>query len=163
MTGTKYLSVKFKDLHVMNMSVIYMKSQCGSDNMESLYSGGTRIDDQHVPLRITHDLQDMGMAAYEYVRLQFVDEPARPWVISSRISADMGHKHIQPLALEETVQRVGEAQVVVIAIAGDTFERLERGDLLRQFKPAAEVPGMPYLVHGLKELLERLVEDPVSV
>lgn len=147
----------------MDPAIVYMKPQRSPYDMESLYSGCTGIDDHHVPLRITHDLQDMGMAAYEYVRLQLVYEPARPRIVSSGISADVGHENVHTLAFEEAVQRMGETQVVVVTIACNAFERLECSDLIRQFKSAAEVPGMPDLVHRPKKLLERFIEDTVGV
>lgn len=147
----------------MDPAIVDMKPQRSPYDMEPLYSGSTRIDDHHVPLRITYDLQDMGMAANEYVRLQLIYESARPRVVSSWISADMGHENVHSLAFKEAVQRMDKAQVVVVTIAGDAFERLECGDLLRQFKPTAEIPCMPDLVHRLKELLEGVIEDTVGV
>ena len=131
--------------------------------MESLDSGSTRIYHQHIPLRVTYDLKDMGMASYEYVRPVFVDEPACPRVISSGISADMGHKHFHPFAFEEAVERMGEAEIVVVAVSRHAFERLEGGDGGSQVKPSPKISRVPYFIHRLEEFPERLVEDPVRI
>ena len=71
------LSVQFENLHAVDPAALDLEAQGGADHMETLDPGCSRIYHQHIPLRVTYDLQDMGMAAYEYVRPVFVDEIAR--------------------------------------------------------------------------------------
>jgi hypothetical protein len=59
--------------------------------------------------------------------------------------------------------RVFQAEVLTVAIAVETDQRLERRNLMRSLHSPAEVPGVPYLVHRLQELPERLVENPVRI
>ena len=121
------------------------------------------IDDKHVPFGIAHDFEDVGMTAYEYVRPVCIYELTGSCIISSRISSDMRHQYLKAFAFEEAVERVGVAQVVVVAVAGDAEERLEGSYFSCQFKPAAEVAGMPDLVDRLEERTESLAENPMGI
>ena len=148
----------------MDLTILNLKSQCSTDNMEALDSCRTRIDHQHiVSLRITNHLQNMGMSAYEYVRLITVYQLSGPWVVSSRISADMGHEDLHSLALEEPVERVVETQCMIVTVACHTDQWLESGNLLRQVHASAKVSGMPYLIDRRKEFLEPVVKNPMGV
>lgn len=131
--------------------------------MEALDSGRSGVDHQHVSLWIADDFQDMGMAAYEYVRPVFVDEFSCPGVIASRVAADMGHQHLHALTFEEAVHGVGEAKVIIVAVARDSDQRLELRDLRRQIHASSEISGMPDLIDRSEEFLELRVEDPVCI
>ena len=131
--------------------------------MESLDSGSSRIDHHHVPFRVADNLEDMGMAADEYVRTVFFDELHRPLVITSGIASDMGHQDLHPLAFEKAVERVGEAEIMIVAIAGDAEKRLEPGDFFSELQPPSEIPRMPYLVDRGKEFTELSVEYTVGI
>jgi hypothetical protein len=37
----------------------------------------------------------------------------------------MSHQHLQSLALEETVQRMSEAQFMIVTVARNSYKRLE--------------------------------------
>ena len=52
-------AVKLKHLHSVNISVIYMESQCSPYDMETLNSGCTWINDKHVALGIPDHFEYM--------------------------------------------------------------------------------------------------------
>ena len=131
--------------------------------MESLDSGSSRIDHHHVPFRVADNLEDMGVAADEYVRTVFFDEFHRPPVVTSRITSDMGHQDLHSAAFEEAVERMGEAEIMVVAIACDAEKRFEPGDFFSKFQPTSEIPGMPYLIDRGKEFTELSVEHSVGI
>ena len=132
--------------------------------MESLDSGSTRVQDKHSSARgIPHDLQYMGMAADEYVGTILIYQLTGLGIIPSRIPAHMGHKDLHAFALEETVERMFEPKGVVVAVTGDSDQRLELRDFGGHVHAAAEISCMPYLVDRLKESLETVVEDTMGV
>lgn len=148
----------------MDFTLFYLESEGCADYMESLDSGSTRVQDKHSSAgRIPHDLEDMRMAADKYVGMILIYQLAGLGVISSRISAHMGHKDLHAFALEETVERMFEAKGVVVAVAGDSDQRLELRDFGGHVHAAAEISGVPYLVDRLKECLETVVEDTMGV
>ena len=113
-------SVKFIDFHVRNLTFRELEAQGGADKMEALDAGSSGIYDQHVPLGIAHNLEDMRVAAYEYVRTVFVYQLAGAGIVSARISAHMGHQHLQSLAFEETMEGMYEPELMIVAVARDT-------------------------------------------
>ena len=131
--------------------------------MKSLDSGSPRIDHHHVPFRVADDLEYMGMAADEYVRTVFHDEFHRSLVVTSGIASDMGHQDLHPLAFEKTVERMGEAEIMVVTIACDAEKRMGPGDFVSKLQPPSEIPGMPYLVDRGKEFTELSVEYTVGI
>lgn len=126
--------------------------------MEALDSGGSGIDDKHIPFRVTHDLQYVRMPADEDVRPVLIDQFQGAWVISSGITSDMSHQNLHSLALEETVERVAEAEGVIVTIAGYSDQWLETGNLFSEIHSSTEVPRMPYLIYRCKKFLELSVE-----
>ena len=147
----------------MYLSAVQMKSQRRPDEMESLNACSSRIDDKHVTSGITDHFQYMGMSAYEYIRTVSVYQFTGARVIASGVSADMSHQHLHSLTFKETVQRMNVTQVVVVTIARNTYQRLETAYFLCQFHSPAKISGVPYLVHGLEEVLELPAEDAVRV
>ena len=148
----------------MDFSLFYLESESCADYMESLDSGSTRVQDKHSSARgIPHDLEDMRMAADEYVGTILIYQLTGLGIISSRISSHMSHKDLHAFALEETVERMFEAKGVVVAVAGDSDQRLELRDFGGHVHAAAEISGVPYLVDRLKECLETVVEDTMGV
>ena len=105
----------------------------------------------------------MGMPAYENIRMISVYEFTGTRIITSGISADMSHENLHSLTFKETVQRMNVTQVVVVTIARNSYQRLETAYFLCQFHSPAKIPGVPYLVHGLEEVLELPTEDAVRV
>lgn len=147
----------------MDFSFVYMKSDSSPDEMKPLDSCGTGIDHEHIPFLVSDDLQDVGMATDEDVRTMHVDQLAGMIVILAGIAADMRHEHLQAFAFEDTMDRMDEAEVVVVAVSGDSEKGLESTDLLRKLKSSAEVSGMPDLVHRLKKIAELPAEYAVGV
>lgn len=147
----------------MDVPLLYLEAQGGPDDMESLDSGSSGIDHKHIAARIPHDFQDMGMTAHEDVRLILVYQRFGTDVIPSGISSDMGHQDLHALAFEEAVERVFEAQVMVVAVSCDSQKRFEPRYLGGHFHAAAEIPRMPDLVDRLQEFPDAGVEDTVGV
>ena len=148
----------------MDLPVIYPEAERRPDKMEALYSSGTRIDNQHPsPLHIAHDLQDMRMTAYKYIRMISVKQLASLYVISSRIASNMSHKDMHTLTFEESVERMDESKFMVVAISRNSSQRLESSDFLGQLHASSEISGMPDFIHGLKELADPGVKDSMSV
>jgi hypothetical protein len=148
----------------MDFSLFYLESESCADYMETLDSGSTRVQDKHSSARgIPHDLEDMRMAAYEYVGTILIYQLTGLGIIPSRIPAHMGHKDLHAFALEETVERMFEPKGVIVAVAGDSDQRLELRDFGGHVHAAAEISGVPYLVDRLKESLETVVEDTMGV
>ena len=159
----KKLAVQLKNLHIIYPAGIKAETESRPDKMESLNPSSTRIDYQHVALRITDDLKDVRMTTYEEIGPVLVYEPAGIHIISSGISSDMDHQDFQAFALEHSVERMIIAEIMVVAVAGDACEGLEGGDFSRQVKPPAEIAGMPDLVDGLQKGAEPVAEHSVRI
>jgi hypothetical protein len=105
----------------------------------------------------------MRVAADKDVRMEFIDQLPRAGVISAGVASDVGHKHLHPLTFKEAVERVGETEVVVVTVSGDSHE----GFVLRngggKVEASAEVTGVPDFVHRGKEFAEFGAEDAVGV
>jgi hypothetical protein len=148
----------------MDFTLFYLESESCADYMETLDSGSTRVQDKHSSARgIPHDLEDMRMAAYEYVGTILIYQLTGLGIIPSRIPAHMGHKDLHAFALEETVERMFEPKGVIVTVAGDSDQRLELRDFGGHVHAAAEISGVPYLIDRLKECLETVVEDTMGV
>ena len=159
------MSVTFQleDFHRIDVSPLYLEAQGGPDDMESLNARSSGIDHQHIAAGIPHDFQNMGMAAHEDVRLILVYQRFGTDVIPPGISADMGHQDLHALTFEEAVERVFEAQVMVVAVSCDSHKRFEPRYLGGHFHAAAEIPRMPDLVDRLQEFPDAGVENAVGV
>lgn len=159
----KKLAIQLKNLHIIYPAGFQTEAERRPDEVKSLDSGSTRIDYQHVALRIADDLKDVRMTTYEEIRSVLVYEPAGIHIISSGISSYMDHQDFQTFALEYSVERMIIAEVVVVTVAGDAGEGLEGGDFSRQVKPPAEIAGVPDLVYGLQKGAELVAEHSVRV
>ena len=129
-----------------------MEPQGGADKMETVYPCCAWIDDHHVALMVVHHPEDVGMPAYEDVRMVPVYESPCPRVITARIATDMNHQHFHTAAVKKQMVRIVETDILAVAVAINAFQRLEGRNLLRSLQPA-EVSGMPYLIHRLQEIL----------
>ena len=159
----KKLAIQFKNLHIIYPAGFQTEAERRPDEVKSLDARSTRIDYQHVALRVTDDLQDVRMTTYEEIRPVLVYEPAGIHIISSGISSDMDHQDFQAFALEHSVERMIIAEIMVVAVAGDACEGLEGGDFSRQVKPPAEIAGVPDLIDGLQKGAELVAEHSVRV
>ena len=147
----------------MDSALVNMEPQRSPYNMEALDSGCTRIDYKHITLCVTHDLQDMRMSAHEYIRTVAVYKFTGAHIIASRIATHMGHEHLYSFTFEESVQRVDESQLMVVAIACDSHERFKRGNLFSQIHTSTEITCVPYLVDWLKKILELMAEHAMCI
>lgn len=160
-----FLSSSFQ-LHILktvNSSLIYMKTDCGTDYVESLNSGCTGIYHQHIPFIITHYLENMGMPTYENIRMEFVDQPACRRVIAARIATYMSHKHLHAFTFEEPVKRMGVAQIIIVTITSHAKEGLESGNIFSQIHSSPKITCVPYLIHFSKEVSEFFTEHSMSI
>ena len=158
------LSIQLKNLHIMNIPVIYMKPQGRTDKMKALDSGRSRIDYKHAaPLCIPYNLKDMRVAANEDVRPIPLDQLTCLGVISSWISAYMGHQDLHPFTFEETMKRMSEAQIIIVTVSGNTQKRLIRCYLLSKLKSSPEISGMPDLIHRFKEFTKPVIEYAMCI
>lgn len=146
----------------MNISVVYVDADGGADLVETLDAGGTGIDGEHIVFFIENHFQNVGVSADEDVRQVCVDELESLVVVPAGISAYVHHQHLPALAFE--VLGIGDAEtdLIAVAVAVYSLEGLERR-YLQQGLLIAEVPRMPYLIHWLEELLQRVVEPAVCV
>ena len=80
-----------------------------------------------------------------------------------RISADVHHQYGHPTALKELMVRIFHPDILPVAVAVYTDQRLEGRYLLCSLQSPSEIPGMPYLVDRLEELPERVAEDSVRI
>lgn len=147
----------------MDPALVYMEPQRCPDNMEALDSCRSWIDYEHITLCVTDHLQDMRMSAHEYIRTIAVNQLTGTHIITSGIATYMGHEYFYPLTFEESVQRVDESQLMVVAVASHANERLELGNLFCQVHTATEISCVPDLVDRLKEILKLLAEHAMRI
>ena len=157
------LSVEFKDFHIADAALVQTEAKGCPDHMKTLNTGGSGIYDHHISLRIPHHFKDMGMAADKDVWMQFVDQFPGAGIISAWIATYMSHQHFHSLAFKEAMEGMGEAEVVVVTVASDTYERLELGDRGGKIEASTEVAGVPDLVHRGEEFTKFGAEDAVGV
>ena len=157
------LSIKFKNLHVFDFSIIDVESQGCSHKMKTLDTRRARIDDQHIQFLIPYNLEDVGVATDEDIRHEITDQLTRSHIIFSRISTYMSHKNFKSFTLKEPVWRVIVAENEVITVADYAYKWFEIGYFFSQLQSAAKISGMPDLVYRLEKILEFPAEYTVGV
>lgn len=158
------LSVQLKHLQRVDFPTINLKAECCAYQVKALDSSCTRVHYQHASTGgITHHFQNMRMSADEQIRSIPVDEFACGPVIATWITTDMSHEHLHAVAFEKAVERVDKAELMVIAVAGNSFKRLERCYLPGKIHSPAEVSCMPYFINILEEFLEFFAKHSMSV
>lgn len=105
----------------------------------------------------------MGMSADKDIGMEFINEFPGTDIIASGIAPYMDHQHLEALAFKESVHRMNESELMVVAVAGNAKKRLEGSHLLGKSEAATEVACMPDLVHRFKEAAEFGAEDTVGV
>ena len=68
------------------------------------------------------------------------------WRIVTRITADMGHQHINIFDTKEGKRLIGISSIATIDIAIYGTQWLELGNLIRQLY-RADIAGVPNLIH----------------
>lgn len=156
--------VQLKHLHIVDISLINMETESRPHDMKALYSRSPGIHDKHTAaLGVTHDFQDMGVAANKNIRPVFVNQLPCARIIPSWISTNMRHQNFHALTFEKPVQRVFKTQFIIITIAAHAYKRLEFRKGAGKFKPSSEITGVPKLVHRFKKVTESLTEDSVRI
>ena len=147
----------------MDIFTVNVHSQSSSLYMPPLNSASSGINVKQSGSRIILHHKYMGMTAYEDVRAAFSYQSGGKAVVSSGTPSDMFQKYFLARTFEETVFRMHETDVLPVTIAVHTHQRLECRYGIGEFYPAAEVPGMPQLVHRRKKLLDLGTENPVGI
>ncbi len=147
----------------MDVSAVNLKAKSGSHGVPTLDSGGSGVDIQKIPRLIIHNFEDMGVAADKDVGPVLPDEGAGFGIVVAGRAADMGHQDFQSLAHPAQRKGILMDQATVVAVSDDAPEGLESRNLIRRIQPAAEVAGMPDLVHGSEEIPELGREEPVGI
>ena len=110
----------------MYFTIFNLESERCTNNMKPLNPGSSGIDYQHViAFRIANHLKNMRMSAYEDIRSVTIYKLSCTRIISPGISADMSHKDLHALALEEAMEGMFEAESMVVAVSSNTYQRLE--------------------------------------
>ena len=147
----------------MDFSAINVKAEGRPESVPTLVSTGPRVHVQEIIGLIIHNLQDVGMPADEEVGPMLPDERPGLGIIVAGRPSDVGHQHFQALAFPAAVQRAPVQQPPVVAIADDSHQGLERGDLRLRVQPAPEIPGVPDHIDILQKLPELRRERAVTV
>ena len=98
---------------------------CGAYLVEAGDAGCTWIDGEHVVFLVEDDFEDVGVAADEDVGQMGVDELEGLVVVPAGVAADVHHQHSLSPALEKLCVRDSAADLRAVAVAVDSFERLE--------------------------------------
>ena len=153
---------KIINFHIVNIAFVDMKTQSCPYRMKAIYSSSPRIDSQKVVFFVIYYFQYVGMAANEKIGLIFFNQGVCPPVISPGIASDVGHQDFHSLAVEESEQWIVIAEFLAVAVAVNSFERLECGNCAVSLE-IPEIPGVPYFIDRLQKIPERLVESAVRV
>ena len=155
-------SFPFPDFHIGDISVAYSEPQGCPYIVESLYARCARIEDKHVSFFVIHDLQYMGVATNEYVGPMRFDQLEGLPGVSARITAYMDHQNLFPFDSKNPCKGLCQTYFMVIAISIYAYERAIGGDGVHGLD-ISEIPGMPYLIHGLEKIFQNPVENAVSI
>ena len=142
--------------------VVDVEADGGADLVESLDTGGSRVDGEHIVFLVEDDLEYVRMSADEDVRQVGVDKLEGLVVVPAGIASYVHHQHFLVLTFEKLRVRDPGAYRSPVAVAVDAFQRFERR-YLQQGLLIAEVPRVPYLVHRFKKLPERVIEPAVCI
>lgn len=159
----KYSALEFEYFHIFHHTVFYLEPQCRTDYVPSLDPGGPGVDVQQIPAMVSHDLEDVGMAADEDVRPVGVNQGQSTEIVMVRRTSDVYHQDFLPLHLKELILRIFEADILTVAVAGNAHKGLECLNLFGETESATEISCMPYHVHRLEEFPEAFAECAVGV
>ena len=146
----------------MDIPVVDVEADGSADLVESLDTGGSRVDGEHIVFLVEDDLEYVRMSADEDVRQVGVDKLEGLVVVPAGIASYVHHQHFLVLTFEKLRVRDPGAYRSPVAVAVDAFQRFERR-YLQQGLLIAEVPRVPYLVHRFKKLPERVIEPAVCI
>lgn len=153
----------FVDFHIGEVAGVDFEAQGGANQMKALVSGGPGVDDEHIVKLVVHHPQNVGVTADKDIGTIDVNFLPGFGVVTPGKTADMRHQHLLPLALEKLVAGAVVAKVVAVHISVHPDEVLERRQAAVHLRSPAEIPGVPYLIHGSQELKNIFVQTPVRI
>jgi len=131
--------------------------------VESLDTGGSWVEHDHVETSVVHDAQNVRMSADEDVRAIALNELEGTPIIVTGETADMSHQNVLSLPFEILVNGIIVNQTSLVAIADNAYKRLELGNFVCCGKSATEIAGMPQFIAGREKVLELMAEGAMRV
>ena len=113
-----------------------------------MYTCSTRIHINGGDLRVFHDFAYVGMTAYEYIWLVYVQLLPYPMVIAPWSTSDMRNPDFHPFNSETLVQREFCPDLGSIYIPIHSSQRCNLPQSIRD-KEVTDISGMPDLIHAL--------------
>jgi len=113
--------------------------------MKTMMATGSGIDVEQIVFFIRHNFQNMGVAANVQPGGVVLKDLPDPFVVSPRITSDMGHKNIDFLAFKAQVFRISYSYFFVIDITINGSEGFKSLEPVGQAY-ISNVAGMPYLI-----------------
>mgnify|MGYP005790055129 CR=1 FL=1 len=150
------------DLHVANLLSVDDESQGAADLVESVASGGSRIEVKQVVNGVVDHLQNMGVSGDEQFGTDGLDAGYDFGGVVAGIASDVGHQHAHPLAVETEEFGIDPPHDAAVDVAVDGPQGFEGGDLVG-YLDRTDVSGVPDLVDSLQECAERIVEGAVGI
>lgn len=154
---------EFKYFHIVYSAIIYMESKRRPDYVDSLNTGCSGIDAEHITVLIHLYFEYMGMSADEDVRLMMADEVICPDVILARVPSYMSQQDLHTFAAEESVRGIIPSEVKVVAVSYNSHQWLECSYFRSCLEAAAKVTCVPYFINVLEEFLELFREYTVRI
>ena len=130
--------------------------------MESLLSGGSRIEVESAPARILLDQQQMTVTTDEKAGPVLVEPAADATCIAPRTPSDVGHPDGEAFTLDAMVFREFPADKLVINVAVDGKEGGNVGQGVGHGR-TADVTGVPDFVAFLQMMEDAVIHVSVGV
>ena len=143
-----------EELHVVDVSGVYLEAEGGALDMPSLYAAGPGIERKHLIILVVHHFEYVRMPTDKYLRTISLNERPGADVIVSRIASDMGHQYRHTSSLKELVQGIVGEQVAGVAVACNSDQRLESRYGGGGLETPAEITRVPDFIHRLKKILK---------
>lgn len=154
---------ELEHFHIVNPALPDMEAQCSPESLPAHKAHRSGVKGQHLIPLVIYYFQYMRMSADEEGRAITLDERTRADIVMPRIPPDMCHQHIHPAAFEILMSGVFRADILPVAVPVNGHQRLEIGERLREGRTAAEIPGVPELLHRFQKSAELISEDPVGI
>ena len=143
--------VELEDLRVLEGLPVNHHPDEGDLLVEARVACRPRVDVEQVELLVVDDLEDMRVSADVQVGLLFLQDVSHLRHVMAGITADVGHVDIDILDMEKQVLGVLHPHHVVVDVAVDGAQGLERSQGLGRLD-VADVTRMPQLVDVLEEV-----------
>ena len=149
-------------LHVGYLSGFHSKSQQGPDEVPSVVAAGAGIHVNQSERLVTHDFQNVRVAADEQARPQPTDFLPGPTVVIAGIPADMGHVDVEALAYPNEIFRQVIAERSAIDVAVNTTHGFECSEAIQHFA-RSEIARVPHLVAFGEVTEDSVIQKAVGV